>query len=269
MAGATELRTLNELFVEVCKNGELDNARRLREENRVFVRFNNDEAFRAACTNGQLSVARWLHEDVVGVEIDVANQEAFFGACMNGHLAVARWLHGGVHACWLNRDMAFRYACSNGHLDVARWLHYDVGVNVHAGGDAAFQLACSNGQLAVARWLHAVGHVDVRVHDVAFVYACANGHLDTARWLHDTLGGVNVHLYGDQAFHTACQKRHHEVALWLDSDEVWCGGSDTATTTRRDRPAECVKYVQGVRWSEMRRQWIGVVASFCASQPKC
>ena len=187
-------------------------------------------AFREACRDGHLDVARWLYDDVGGVWAHAYQDEVFRIVCIGGHLAIARWLHkhvGGVDA-HVHDDAAFRHACGAGHLALAQWLYNDVrGVNVHA------------------------------YHDHAFRDACMNGHLTLARWLYEDVGGVDVHAADDLAFKSACAKQHRDLALWLDSDEVWHGSHACAY---RDKPAGCVAYVQGVRWSALRQQWISIVA---------
>ena len=138
-------------------------------------------------------------------------------------------------------------------------LKHEGAGSVTAKINKAFFHACKNGQLDTARRLHAdVRRVDVHANDdAAFLATCKNGHLEVARWLHEDVGGVDVHVYVDAPFRKACKNGHREVALWLDSDEVWwCSGA------RPEKPAQCVAYVQGLRWSEMRRQWIGMVACF-------
>ena len=226
----------------------------------VDVHAQHDGAFRSACKNGHLEVARWLHQDVGGVNVHSYHDQAFRWACRNGHLEVARWLHedvGGVdvHAFV---DDAFRLACCHGNFVIAQWLYVHVGgVDVHFEHDRAFRWACANGHLNVAKWLYEdVGGVDVHAYDDdAFQSACGHAHLGVARWLHDVVGGVDVHAQDDDAFRYACRKEHPEVALWLDSDDVWCG--------TRTKPTQCVEYVQSVRWSDLRQQWIGMVACFC------
>ena len=226
-----------------------------------------------ACASGDVRAARAALEAAGSGGGKLADADVFLAfrtACENGHLAVARWLHedvGGVdvHA---RDDVVFQAACNVGHLDVARWLYKDVGgVDAHACHDEAFRTACINGHLAVARWLHEDGGgVDVHVRaEEAFRRACGNGHLAVAVWLHDVVGGVNIHADDDTAFQWACRgKGHPAVALWLDSDAVWSGGGGGGGRWEKPKwkPAWCVAYVQAARWSALRAQWVGMVASF-------
>ena len=225
-------------------------------------------AFLLACSAGDLGKARATLSATVLQDAE-AMDTAFLTACCRGHVAIARWLHddvGGVNVHASN-DKAFRFACNYGHVAVARWLYDDVGgVDAHARHDEAFLYACMNGRLDVVRWLYCrVGSaIDVHAHDdVAFRDACAHGHLPVARWLYEHVGGVNIHANANYALRTACRSKRPDVALWLDSDEVWCGTTST-TCARRAMPADCVEYVQGLRWSPLRQQWMGMVASFGA-----
>ena len=153
-------------------------------------------------------------------------------------------------------NAAFLAACGDGHLDLAKWLYNDVGgVNVHADNDDAFVDACGNGHLDVAKWLYNdVGGVNVQGYHDAFQSACKGGHLAVARWLHDDLCGVDVHADLHRALRYACAYEHPALALWLDSDEIW------NAVAGRERPVQCEEYLQAVRWSELRSQWISVVA---------
>ena len=184
----------------------------------------------------------------------------FVDACKQGTLQPAAALllaWPGLHA---HAQEAFWVACRHGHIHVARWLVNDVGgVDVHAVGDMVFRQACENGHLNVACWLlEHVGGVDAHAYqEHAFCCACSNGHLDVALWLWTDVGAVNIHALNDTAFRLACRNGHWDVALWLDSDEVWARPAQA-------KPAECVVYVQALRWSELRSQWIGmVVCSRC------
>ena len=78
----------------------------------------------------------------------------------------------------------------------------------------------------------------------AFIDACKNGDLAIAQCLYGG-GGVDAHADDDYAFAIACDKGHLAVAVWLH-DVV--GGVDAHAA-----------YVQSLRWSAMRSQWIAMV----------
>ena len=222
-----------------------------------------------ACVSGDLGAVRAALAAVVDGDGNASGEAntAFCEACVNGHLDVARWLFDNVPGLDVHarHDAAFRNASMYGHLTIARWLHDDVGgVDVDYYADLWFQRVCRNGHVDVARWLHDhVGGVDAHADDdQAFTFACSHGQLDVARWLHEHVGGVSVHAY-DQAFIWACNHDWRQVALWLDSDEVWFGRGGSGASTpfpQRAKPAKCVEYVQNLRWSELRQEWMGIVA---------
>jgi len=186
-------------FIEACKKGQLDQAKRIAQENPdldihayedhdLHIYTCEDNAFGAACRNGHLDVARWLVDYATSIESPV-----------------------DIHA---KKDYAFRWACSYGHLDVARWLvdyatSIESPVDIHAYSDYAFRWACRNGHFEVARWLVSYATsiespVDIHAEsDFAFRSACRNGHLEVARWL-IPFGGMPIQRL----------QKHHPIRLF-------------------------------------------------------
>ena len=165
-------------FVEACEKGQLDQAKRIAQENPdLDIHTEEDEAFRLACLHGHFDVARWLVDYATSIEspVDIHAKEdlAFRSACFYGHIEVARWLVDyatsiespvDIHA---KEDDAFRSACSNGHLEVAQWLvdcatSIESPVDIHAVKDFAFRWACGNGHLDIARWLIPFGGMPIQ-----------------------------------------------------------------------------------------------------------
>ena len=165
-------------FLEACRKGQLDQAKRIAQENPdLEIHTNEDEAFRWACSKGHLEVAQWLVDYATSIEspvdIHTYSDEAFRWACENGHLDVARWLVDyatsiespiDIHA---TKDSAFSWACKNGYLDVARWLvdyatSIESPVDIHAYEDYAFSWAYYNGHFEVARWLIPFGGMPIQ-----------------------------------------------------------------------------------------------------------
>ena len=221
-------------------------------------------AFRFACKHGQLPVARWLHEQMRQGDDHSIYNGAFWDACTRGHLALAKWLHGGIDDVdvHIHHDVPFRSACGHGQLAVAKWLHEEVhGVNVHALDDDAFSIACARGHVSVAKWLHnVVGGVSLPGRTCGFRWACDDGHLAVAKWLHEEVSGIDVHADDNHAVRVACSRQHADIALWLDSVGTW------SLTNRR--PAECTQYLQALRWSDLRRQWIGTIVRSASASLK-
>jgi hypothetical protein len=81
-------------FIEFCKSGNLDQAKKFLEENEnptIDISVEYDCAFRYACWSGHLEVAKWLLEIKPTIDISAFDEEAFRYACFNRHLDVAKW----------------------------------------------------------------------------------------------------------------------------------------------------------------------------------
>jgi len=122
-------------FIVACKNGNLEKAKKMIEDNPTLnIRAKSYQAFRGACWYGHLHIAKWL--------IDLSKDTETFGGPID------------IHAEY---DHVFRWACFNGYLDIARWLvslsGIDLSKDIHACSDDAFLSACGNGYLDIARWL--------------------------------------------------------------------------------------------------------------------
>jgi len=105
---------IEESFINACRDGDLDSAKRLHE-------------------NYPFHTSLGIREGLSGLSLSCYG-EAFRWACEHGNLDVAQWLrsvncHIDIH---LNNHYAFRMACGNGHVDVALWLQsIDSGSNYH------------------------------------------------------------------------------------------------------------------------------------------
>ena len=52
-------KSIDEIFIEVCKNGFLSYGMFLLKENIIDIHANNEWAFKYSCENGHIEIARW------------------------------------------------------------------------------------------------------------------------------------------------------------------------------------------------------------------
>ena len=115
------------------------------------------EAFQAACGRGRLEAAQWLVQTMPGaIDVHAGEDASFLDACALGHLEVARWLvtagHGAPAPAVVAR--AFLQVVVEGYRDLVQWMvdtRHDLGLDIHAGGDAAFRDACECRRQAIAK----------------------------------------------------------------------------------------------------------------------
>ena len=150
-----------DVFIQICQNGELDKAQYLHSLGGVDVNANDDAAFRIACQYGHFELVRWLHS-LGSVNINAIDDIAFYFACSKGHGLIARWLHslGGVNIHF-GYDDVFGSACYHGHESIAQWLYSLGGVDIHANNDYAFKSASRNGHESIARWLCKISNTEL------------------------------------------------------------------------------------------------------------
>ena len=101
-------------FIDICRSGKLEEAKKLLEDNpSIYISAQNEEAFRDACWNGHLEVAKWLLNAKPTIDISAENEYAFRNACADGHLEVAKWLLEVKPTIdiFAENDDAFRRAC--------------------------------------------------------------------------------------------------------------------------------------------------------------
>ena len=166
-------------LIELCKNGELDNATKLyqlsidiKKPIKFYVDF--ERIFKESCINGHYEVAKWLYQNDYFMNIEYI----FKWCCENNHLVVAKWLYNigietgkpiDIHA---NNEYLFRSCCVTSNLDVVKWL-YDIGIETkkpidfHINEEEAFKNSCINDNLEVAKWLYQLGiNTDINIDDI-------------------------------------------------------------------------------------------------------
>ncbi len=98
----------NKQFLEACKGGQTEEAKRLVQEQQIDVHANDGEVFRVTCWHGKIEIAKWL---VSEHQVD-------------------------VHA--LN-DTAFKWAYGNNKLEIVKWLIKEHQLDIRADNEAAFK----------------------------------------------------------------------------------------------------------------------------------
>lgn len=154
--------TLNDYFVTACREGDLDEVKRINakfkpklksknkfiqiaqsiitkiKNNNVYldVHHYDDRCLRYACEKGHLEVVRYLltsDELVEKCNINVENDYPFRIACMHGHFELVKYLctsseftqHSNIHA---NNEHGICAAYENNHMDIIKFLVFDMNI---------------------------------------------------------------------------------------------------------------------------------------------
>ena len=147
-----------QMFINYCKNGNLDMAKQLLLliKPDIDISAKNEYVFRSSCLGGHLEVAKWLLSIKPDIDISALNESAFKWSCMNGHLEVSKWLLSikpDIDISAYNED-AFRLSCREGHLEVVKWLlSIKPDIDISTVNEVAFTESCDDGHLEVAKLL--------------------------------------------------------------------------------------------------------------------
>ena len=139
-----ELSEINEIFIYVCINGDLEMAKWL-YQNGAEISVNNNKALIHACCYGQIHIAQWLYDS--GIDISNQNNLAFIITCMHGQIYMAKWLHKLGANITDQDNRAFRQAITWGRVDIVKWLieiHYKSSSFIHFDNYREFKLEIKN-----------------------------------------------------------------------------------------------------------------------------
>jgi hypothetical protein len=112
----------NQDFLEACKGGQIEKAKRLVQDHSVDVHVSDESAFRRACCNGHIEIVKWLVQDHQ-VDVHIWNESAFQSACYNGCIEIAKWLvynhQVDIHA---DNGWVFLWVCRERQIETINWL---------------------------------------------------------------------------------------------------------------------------------------------------
>ena len=154
------MRNYNNLFIFLCKNGNIEIAKFLFQiKPDINISINEEEIFRQACKNGNIEIAKFLFQIKPDINISINEEEIFKQACYNGNIEIAKWLlqiKPDINIS-INDEHIFRWVCYNGHLDIAKWLlQIKPDINISIKENLSFKWACKNGHIEVAIWLQSI-----------------------------------------------------------------------------------------------------------------
>ena len=171
-------------FLEACSAGNLAEAQRLYNLDKVDASDSNNYAIKWAARNGHLDVVKFL-AGLDKVDASDSNNYAIRRAAENGHLYVVKFLAGldGVNASARGNE-AIIGAAFWGHLDVVKFLAGLGGVDASDSNNYAIRLAARNGHLDVVKFLLTLPGADASdPNNYAIRLAAENGHLDVVKFL--------------------------------------------------------------------------------------
>jgi hypothetical protein len=110
----------------------------------------------------------------------------------------------------------------------------------------AFCSACKSNHEAIAKWLYSLGGVDIHAYgEFAFRNTCLSGYESIAKWIY-SLGGVDIHVNNDCVFLWACVRGHESIVKWLYSlggVDIHVGEDDAFRLACRDGHESIVKWL--------------------------
>lgn len=115
-----------ELFIECCKNGEINQLKQLIENLEFELSFKLfEEGFCFGFLNGHLDILKLLYSlQYKYGEIEIGTDEVFIESCLRGYIDIAKWLFslGIINDKNNVFYKAFYESCRNGHIELAKWL---------------------------------------------------------------------------------------------------------------------------------------------------
>ncbi len=176
------------MFIQLCKDGNIMNAKRSYNLCKINIHANNEEAFTYSCIYGRIDIAKWIYS--IGkkekeINIHVLDDFPFRSACAKGHYNLAKWLYslGGIKIHSGN-EYAFRMACDGGHFGIVDWL-YSLGkkegkIDIHIWDDEPFRKSCLS-NLKIAQWLYSISDSNERKKMCSYnneflEFCCENGN---------------------------------------------------------------------------------------------
>ncbi len=121
---------MDELFNEYCKNGELDNIKKI-----SLINCDLENGFRTACYNGHYDIVQYLVNlyktgKYKPIYIHTFAEYGFAWACLKGHYDIVQYLvelhkqdttYEPINIQVYNEE-GFRWAYDNGHYNIVKYL---------------------------------------------------------------------------------------------------------------------------------------------------
>jgi hypothetical protein len=135
---------VEDVFVDLCKNGKLKEAHQLFLSNDIDIFRKYRHIFREFCCDEYLDIAKWL------LSIDNRPFSSIIFP-MDPRLVYQNTIRSEL-------ELMFVQSCQYGEIETAKWL-YSLGViDVHIYQDSSFALSCSCGQIESVKFLLFVGN---------------------------------------------------------------------------------------------------------------
>jgi hypothetical protein len=181
------MECINQQFLNACKTGNLEEAKRLdalgadinttgNYEGKTF--HTNCTCAEFACVRGYLDILKFLVEKGI-VENTAQFHMCVFMATMNDHLHIIKYLMPMIHAT-KQADFVLCLAVSEGHYEIVKYVVAN-GADIHVYCDSPLQRACKEGHLDIVRYLVSQG---ADIHNTsALTQAISNGRLNVIKYL--------------------------------------------------------------------------------------
>lgn len=133
------------LFIDVCKNGDINIAKIIFEVNPdINLSYMNESPFICACSNGNTILAKWLLLMKPNINTKIKNNKAFYLACKYGHLHTAKWLLSLSDRIVINSNL-LKLTLNKKFYNIFRWLYtINPCIDIRENNDKIFRDICMN-----------------------------------------------------------------------------------------------------------------------------
>ena len=217
------------LFIEHCKNGNIDEKEFIKQCPVNYMKQNNfTDGFKCARENGHNDVVSYLAEKYSSPYIfEDREYDCDWNRNAHDHLTY-------IQKCYIK---CFVTACFHGNYYMVQYFveayktdNRHVPIDIHIAKEYGFVLACGDGKsYDIVRYLcelhkNDTNYKPIDIHannEDGFRRACSDGHYDIVRYLcelyknDDKYGPIDIHAEDESGFKFACHNGRYDIVQYL------------------------------------------------------